>query len=59
MQGSMTPSTVHADDEGGYTDVFNKREVEEAHRGRDRRWDHQSRGWDDSRGGRHDRRMRW
>ncbi|KAJ6518983.1 hypothetical protein C8R45DRAFT_1048106 [Mycena sanguinolenta] len=34
MRGSETPSTVHG---GGYGDVFNRREVEEAHRGRDRR----------------------
>jgi hypothetical protein len=33
LQGSETPSTVHGDDYGGYTDVFNRREVEEAHRG--------------------------
>ncbi|KAJ7106418.1 hypothetical protein C8R43DRAFT_1092041 [Mycena crocata] len=35
MRGSETPSSVHG---GGYGDVFNRREVEEAHRGRDR-WD--------------------
>ncbi|KAJ7665000.1 hypothetical protein B0H17DRAFT_1091082 [Mycena rosella] len=35
MRGSETPSTVHGGD-GGYGDVFNRREVEEAHRGRDR-----------------------
>ncbi|KAJ8519595.1 hypothetical protein ONZ45_g3488 [Pleurotus djamor] len=38
MMGSETPSTVHG---GGYDDVFNKREVQEAHRGRERhtrRW---------------------
>ncbi|KAJ7342451.1 hypothetical protein DFH08DRAFT_874302 [Mycena albidolilacea] len=33
MRGSETPSSVHG---GGYGDVFNRREVEEAHRGRDR-----------------------
>ncbi|KAJ3553745.1 hypothetical protein NM688_g3454 [Phlebia brevispora] len=33
LEGSETPSTVH----GGYGDVFNRREVEEAHRNRDRR----------------------
>ncbi|KAF5312966.1 hypothetical protein D9619_003745 [Psilocybe cf. subviscida] len=37
---SMTPTTVNGDDaESGYGDVFNKREVEEAHRYKDRRWD--------------------
>ncbi|KAJ7662538.1 hypothetical protein DFH06DRAFT_1190259 [Mycena polygramma] len=34
MRGSETPSSVHG---GGYGDVFNRREVEEAHRGRDGR----------------------
>ncbi|KAF7328645.1 hypothetical protein MSAN_02473100 [Mycena sanguinolenta] len=34
MRGSETPSTIHG---GGYGDVFNRREVEEAHRGRERR----------------------
>ncbi|KAJ7191682.1 hypothetical protein GGX14DRAFT_316644, partial [Mycena pura] len=36
MRGSETPSTVHGGDYGGYNDVFNRREVEDAHRGRDR-----------------------
>ena len=35
LEGSQTPSTVRSTD-GGYGDVFNKREVEEAHRNRDR-----------------------
>ncbi|KAJ7268506.1 hypothetical protein C8J57DRAFT_1325319 [Mycena rebaudengoi] len=35
IRGSETPSTVHG---GGYGDVFNRREVEEAHRGRERGW---------------------
>ncbi|KAJ6541064.1 hypothetical protein DFH09DRAFT_1263262 [Mycena vulgaris] len=35
MRGSETPNTVHG---GGYGDLFNRREVEEAHRGRDRGW---------------------
>lgn len=39
MAGSETPSTVHGGMEGGYGDVFNKREVEEARRHRERRWD--------------------
>lgn len=59
MQGSMTPSTVHGDDDGGYADVFNRKEVEEAHRGRDRRWDHRQRRWDDDPGNRHERRTQW
>lgn len=46
MMGSETPSTVHG---GGYTDVFNRKEVEDAHRVRDR-------GWGD---GRHARDRRW
>ncbi|KAJ7641031.1 hypothetical protein FB45DRAFT_988060 [Roridomyces roridus] len=41
MRRSETPSTVH----GGYEDVFNRREVEEAHRGRDGRGDWRRRGW--------------
>jgi hypothetical protein len=52
MEGSETPSTVHGGDYGGYTDVFNKREVEEAHRGwgrsardRDRGRDRRDRPW--------------
>ncbi|PPQ98091.1 hypothetical protein CVT26_003261 [Gymnopilus dilepis] len=42
MEGNATPSTVHGEPIGGYGDVFNRREVEEAHRHRerDRRWDH-------------------
>ncbi|KAJ6462260.1 hypothetical protein C8R47DRAFT_1327228 [Mycena vitilis] len=36
MRGSETPSSVHG---GGYGDVFNRREVEEAHRGRERERD--------------------
>ncbi|KIJ58763.1 hypothetical protein HYDPIDRAFT_99381 [Hydnomerulius pinastri MD-312] len=36
MAGSETPSTVHGGMDGGYGDVFNKREVEEAHAHRDR-----------------------
>ncbi|KAF8163929.1 hypothetical protein K438DRAFT_1618159 [Mycena galopus ATCC 62051] len=34
LRGSETPSSVHG---GGYGDLFNRREVEEAHRGRERR----------------------
>ncbi|KAF7311310.1 hypothetical protein MKEN_01032700 [Mycena kentingensis (nom. inval.)] len=36
MRGSETPSTVHGGSGPGYSDVFNRREVEDAHRGRDR-----------------------
>ncbi|KAI0821253.1 hypothetical protein BC629DRAFT_1278047 [Irpex lacteus] len=32
MEGSATPSTVRSGMSGGYGDVFNRREVEEAHR---------------------------
>ncbi|CAK5274416.1 unnamed protein product [Mycena citricolor] len=35
MRGSQTPSTVHGGYDGGYSDVFNRREVDEAHRRRD------------------------
>ncbi|KAJ7735829.1 hypothetical protein DFH07DRAFT_927928 [Mycena maculata] len=47
MRGSETPSSVHG---GGYGDLFNRREVEEAHRGRER-----GGGW----GERDYRRTRW
>ncbi|KAF5376924.1 hypothetical protein D9615_007332 [Tricholomella constricta] len=39
LAGSETPSTVHGGVDEGYDDVFNRREVEEAHRGRERRWE--------------------
>ena len=45
MEGNVTPSTVFND--SGYGDVYNKREVQEAHRFRDRRWDSGHRHWDD------------
>ena len=32
MEGSATPSTVRGGTPSGYGDVFNRREVEEAHR---------------------------
>ncbi|KAG2137931.1 hypothetical protein DEU56DRAFT_736675 [Suillus clintonianus] len=38
MRGSETPSTVHGGLDEGYGDVFNRREVEEAHSYRRRRW---------------------
>ncbi|KXN92796.1 hypothetical protein AN958_04723 [Leucoagaricus sp. SymC.cos] len=37
LEGNMTPSTTYGEDEGGYRDVYNRREVEDAHRGRERR----------------------
>lgn len=46
MRGSETPSTVHGELDNRYEDVFNRREVEEAHRTRDRRWDGRERGHD-------------
>ena len=45
MEGNATPSTVFND--SGYGDVYNKREVEEAHRFRDRHWDNKHRHWDE------------
>lgn len=38
LRGSETPSTVHGGLDEGYGDVFNRREVEEAHSYRRRRW---------------------
>lgn len=38
MSGSETPS-VRGDADAEYGDMYNRREVQEAHRGRDRRWD--------------------
>ena len=43
LAGSETPSTVHGGMDGGYGDVFNRREVEEAHRHRERRWERSDR----------------
>lgn len=37
MESSTTPSTVYGGMDGEYGDQYNKREVEEAHRLRDRR----------------------
>jgi hypothetical protein len=43
---TATPSSVNGGDGGpGYADVFNRREVEDAHRERDRSWRH--RRWED------------
>ncbi|KAJ4474999.1 hypothetical protein J3R30DRAFT_3295201 [Lentinula aciculospora] len=40
MMGSETPSTVRGGDTSSeYGDMYNRRDVEEAHRFRDRRWD--------------------
>jgi hypothetical protein len=50
MAVTDTPSTVYgggADDE--YGDMFNRKEVEEAHRWKERRRDYRHRGWDDDR----------
>jgi hypothetical protein len=48
-EGSMTPSTVHGDYSSGYTDQFNRHEVEEAHRNWGRRETHMPRrGWDNN-----------
>jgi hypothetical protein len=45
-RATATPSTVNGGDAGrGYADVFNRREVEDAHRERDRSWRH--RRWED------------
>jgi len=44
-RGSETPSTVHGGRDDGYGDVYNRKEVEEAHRTRDRRWEKGPRGW--------------
>jgi len=48
MEGNATPSTVSGEPISGYGDMFNRREVEEAHKYRDRRRDnHRARRWDD------------
>ena len=48
MMGSETPSTVHGGMEDGYGDIFNKKEVEEARRRRERKepvyWDERESG---------------
>ena len=45
-RATATPGTVDGGDGGsGYADVFNRREVEDAHRERDRSWRH--RRWED------------
>lgn len=54
-RATATPSTVKGGNGGpGYADVFNRREVEDAHRERDRSWRH--RRWEDD--GRDDHRRR-
>jgi len=45
LEGSMTPSTICADDDEGYRDVYNRQEVKDAHRIRDRRYRDRQRGW--------------
>jgi len=57
MEGNATPSTVFND--SGYGDVYNKREVEEAHRFRDRRWDNGHRHWDYDDRHRHSKSRPW
>ncbi|KIM47302.1 hypothetical protein M413DRAFT_23522 [Hebeloma cylindrosporum] len=52
MEGNATPSTVCEEPGSGYGDVFNRREVEEAHRYRDRpprRWEDEDRSRNRSR----------
>lgn len=44
-ESNVTPSTVFSD--SGYGDIYNKREVREAHRFGDRYWDRGHRRWDD------------
>ena len=44
MQGNATPSVFN---DSGYGNVYNKRDVEEAHRFRDRRWDSRDCHWGD------------
>lgn len=40
MMGSETPSTVRGGDSASeYGDMYNRRDVEDAHRLRDQRWD--------------------
>jgi len=51
---TATPSTVHGGDGPGYVDVFNRREVEDAHRERDRSW--RQRRWEDDNDDRYRRR---
>lgn len=49
MAGSETPSTVHGGDYTGYGDLFNRKEVEEAHRGWNRGRGRRRHGEDDHR----------
>ena len=54
-RATATPSTVNGGDGGpGYADLFNRREVEDAHRERDRSWRH--RRWEDDGRDKHRRR---
>ncbi|KAF8168567.1 hypothetical protein B0H34DRAFT_793148 [Crassisporium funariophilum] len=59
MEGNATPSTVCGDASSGYGDVFNRREVEEAHRFKDKRWDGGNRRWDDDGRGRDRPQRQW
>ena len=57
MEGNSTPSTVVDGFTGGYGDVFNRQEVEEAHKYKDRRREegYGHRRWDDDERGRNER----
>ena len=61
MEGNSTPSTVFGDSTGGYGDVYNRREVEEAHKHRDRRREggYGHRKWDDDEKSRDRRPRQW
>lgn len=59
MAGSATPSTVHGDANSSYGDLFNRREVEEAHKHRERRHDFSNRRWDDDDRSRNRPARRW
>ncbi|KAF9443525.1 hypothetical protein P691DRAFT_713179 [Macrolepiota fuliginosa MF-IS2] len=37
LEGNMTPSTVCNDNDDGYRDMYNRREVQDAHRGREQK----------------------
>ena len=45
LEGSATPSTVRGGMGGGYGDMYNRQDVEEAHRHRDRRGRGDERRW--------------
>jgi len=45
LEGNMTPNTMCGDDDEGYRDVYNRQEVKDAHRIRDRKHRDRQRGW--------------